>query len=83
MADKVKLGERYRDTVSGWEGIATARYEYMNGCVRIEISHKDKDGKPEAFAFDIQQIELVKGDKITPTPRATGGPRTSAPVAQR
>lgn len=80
MGDKIKLGERYRDTVSGWEGIATARYEYMNGCVRIEISAKDKDGKPEGFVFDHQQIEAAKGDTVKVERRATGGPQTNTPA---
>lgn len=82
MAKTVKLGDKYRDKVSGWEGVATARYEYMNGCVRIEISHHDKDGKPESFVFDIQQIEAVKAEPVKVLRRATGGPRDSTPVAR-
>jgi len=79
----VILGERYRDVVSGWEGVATARYEYMNGCVRIEISGADKDGKPEGFVFDIQQIEAVEAPAVPATPVATvGGPRSHRPVSR-
>ena len=29
----VKLGEVYKDKVSGFEGTATCRTEYLNGCI--------------------------------------------------
>lgn len=77
----LELGKKARDTVSGWEGILTARYEYMNGCVRYEISAKDENGKPEAFAFDEQQIVMVEAPPVEREPaRRTGGPRDNTPV---
>jgi len=40
-------GSRVRDTVTGFEGIATGRTVWMNGCVRISIEPTElKDGKP-------------------------------------
>jgi hypothetical protein len=80
---EIEVGARYRDTVSGWEGVATAVYFYMNGCVRVEISHRDKDGKPEGYVFDEQQVEAVASKKPAakkPAKAAVGGPRDSAPV---
>lgn len=76
----VVLGDRYRDRVSGWEGTATARYEYLNGCVRIELSAADKDGKPESFVFDVQQIEPVDEPPVVVKAGRTGGPRDNRPV---
>lgn len=82
-AEDVVLGARHRDTVSGWEGVATARYHYMNGCVRIELSASDKDGKPEGFVFDVQQVEPVGPPPAdAPAAASTGGPRDSRPVAR-
>lgn len=84
----IELGSKARDTVSGWEGVVTARYEYLNGCERYEIGGADKDGKPETFVFDVQQIEVldVPAERFTRTPEpvraATGGPRTSTPVGR-
>lgn len=76
-----KLGEKARDTVSGWVGVATARYEYLNGCVRWEIAAHDKDGYPKAFVFDEQQLERVEAEPIVRAKRRfTGGPRDSTPV---
>jgi len=79
----MKLGDKCRDVISGWEGIATGRYEYLNGCVRWEISAADKDGKPEGFVFDEQQIMVVTEmtGRVASTP-PTGGPRSNRPVSR-
>lgn len=77
--NKIKLGDRGRDTVSGWEGVATARYEYMNGCVRWELSGKDENGHPKGFVFDEEQLEAVEEAGRPVGPRS-GGARGSAPV---
>ena len=43
----IKLGSKVRDSITGLEGIATARTEYLYGCVRITITPTElKDGKP-------------------------------------
>jgi hypothetical protein len=80
----VVLGARYRDKVSGWAGIATARYEYLNGCRRIELGGHDEHGKPDAHVFDVQQLEFidagVTAEEVPLPSRFTGGPRDSAPV---
>lgn len=86
MSHTFELGSSARDIVSGWAGTITARYEYLNGCERYEISGKDKDGKPEAYVFDAQQVEVTKAPdaKLTrkPEPARVGGPRGSAPVSR-
>jgi hypothetical protein len=51
----------------------------MNGCVRIELSGADKDGKPDGYVVDIQQIEEVEGG-VDVAPRETGGARSNRPV---
>lgn len=72
-ASKLSLGSKVRDTVSGWEGIATSKTEWMNGCVRIGVDGADKDGAPKAYTFDVEQIELVEAKKVKRT--FTGGDR--------
>lgn len=80
---KFELGAKARDVVSGWEGIITAEYRYMNGCLRYEISGADKEGKPEGFVFDSQQIESLAPPMLaTAPPVPTGGPRDNRPVAR-
>lgn len=74
----IELGKKYKDTVSGWEGIATLRLEFLNGCIRYELSGKDKDGAPQGHVFDEEQLLLVE-DELAPlvvaTPTRTGGDR--------
>lgn len=80
---KFALGEKVKDIVTGFSGIATSRVEYLNGCVQYCVSPPiDGDGKEVApLYFDEGQLRKVgKGvlEKITSKPR--GGPRGSAPV---
>lgn len=82
--DEIKLGDKVRDKVTGFEGIATSRTEYLNGCFQIEITPKmkKKDAiKPEdlvGMAIDEQQLERVGNGINTPEKKviktSTGGP---------
>lgn len=80
----VKVGDRVKDQITGFTGIATARYEYLYGCVRINVqSEKLKDGKVEdGFTFDEDQLQVVKAGAVTGVPAkskpTTGGPRSIA-----
>lgn len=71
----IQLGERYRDTITGFEGVATARFEYLHGCVRWNLTGV-VNGEPKDFSFDEPQLEPVP--TVTPT-RTTGGPRPTPP----
>lgn len=80
----IKLGSKVRDTISGYEGIATARTEYLYGCVRITIESQTlKDGKPvEAAWFDEQRVEVLEegAPVVQPTSSAkAGGPQNDPP----
>lgn len=72
----IGLGDKVRDSISGFEGVVVAKHEYLNGCVRVSIQPQAlHEGKPvEDFAFDVEQIEVLE----TAAPRTTepsGGPR--------
>jgi hypothetical protein len=59
----IELGSRVRDAITGFEGIATSRAEFLYGCVRygIESESLDKDDKPmEAQFFDEYRIEVLE-----------------------
>lgn len=74
---RVQLGDRCKDSVTGFEGICVARTEWLNGCWRITIQSEklDKDGKPqEGHTFDEPQLVITKARKVEPGPRDTGGP---------
>ena len=72
------MGAEYRDKVTGYTGIATARWDFLGGCTRIHLRTKvKKDGTlPEPLAIPIERAELVKPvpkeEAVKPT--KTGGP---------
>lgn len=76
---EIELGMKVRDRISGIEGIATARTEFINGCVRISVQPKvDKKTNtlPAEVWFDDKQLEITgKGVKIQS--KQTGGPTSS------
>ena len=77
---EIKLGNKVRDKVTGYEGVATARVEYLNGCVQFCVKPRvGSDGKmPDHEYIDVQQLEVVsQGETITPS--KTGGPQRDCP----
>jgi hypothetical protein len=63
----VELGQKVRDKVSGFEGIAVCRHIYLEGCERISVQPLvDKEGKlPEAATFDEPQLEVIEDTEIS------------------
>lgn len=77
---KVELGDTVRDRVTGFEGTATSRVEYLTGCIQFGVLPKvGADSKyPDVIYIDEQRIEIVgKNPRISARP--TGGPQTDAP----
>lgn len=76
---KIKLGQKVRDTLTGLEGTAISRTEWLYGCVRVAVQCEGgKDGLPfDAFVVDEPQLEVVKPPKKVATPRvfSRAGPR--------
>lgn len=72
----IYLGDKVRDKVSGFEGIAVTRHTYLNGCNRISVQPAiDKDGKlPEYEAFDEPQLEVIESMAVEGDDGHTGGP---------
>ena len=71
----IKLGQKVRDTVSGFEGIAECRTEWRFGCSRIGIRPQklDEKGVPmETVHFDEPQVEVVEDTPDPKTKRAYG-----------
>ncbi len=74
----INLGDKVKDSISGFAGIVTGYYTYLNGCVRLQIEPDklDKEGKPiDARIFDMEQLVLVKAAKSRAVERK-GGPRS-------
>ncbi len=82
----MKLGTRVRDSITGLEGVAIARTEWLYGCVRIGVQPTElRDGKPaEQVWFDEAQLEPIAFQEPPPQSPSgtTGGPRREPKAAR-
>lgn len=72
----INLGDKVKDSVTGFKGIAVARTNWLHGCDRITIQPEgvDKDGKLfETFSFDEPQLIILKVKKVKKGSNKTGG----------
>lgn len=67
----VKLGTKVKDSITGFVGFATARCEYINGCVQFEITPEElKDGIPQKeYWLDEQRVESIEEEVTKKPPR--------------
>ena len=87
----VELGDKVKDVVTSFTGIAVAKTTWLHGCDRIVIQPDklDKDGKvQENAAFDAPQVVVVKKKAVSRTPvtapaRERGGPRDDKAATRR
>jgi hypothetical protein len=70
----IELGDRVKDRLTGFEGIAIAITEWLYNCRRITVqpTDLDKDGAvAKAESFDEDQVEIVaKGALVAKVPRS-------------
>lgn len=76
---EINLGQEVTCKVTGFKGIATAKVEYLNGCVQYCVKPKTKDNTmPEGQYIDVQQLEVTgKGIKVNKAD--TGGDNMEIP----
>jgi hypothetical protein len=75
----IKLGQEVRDVVTGFEGIATSKVEYINGCVQFGVQPKAADGKfPESVYLDHQRLQVMGDGPVMPS-SDTGGVMRDVP----
>lgn len=73
---EIQLGDKIRDKVTGFEGIAVCHSRWLSGCDRWTIQAPAKDGKiPDLASFDVDCLEVTKRAAVKTTPKETGGPR--------
>lgn len=73
----IKLGDRVKDSISGFKGIAYGRTDWLNGCSRIGIAPEKltKEGKQiDIEWFDINQVKVVKTKQALAQKKERGGP---------
>jgi hypothetical protein len=76
--DSIELGEKYRDSITGFEGTATGLTVYLYGCRRVMLEG-GKDGEPKTEWFDEQRLVRVTTDQPVESAATTGGPGRVAP----
>jgi len=79
---KVKMGQKCRDKVTGFEGVVVAIHEYLYGCRRISLQPESKNGEWKgSVAFDEPGLEVLDSVKLKASKeeRETGGPNKYMP----
>lgn len=62
------LGKKAKSKVSGFEGVVTARCEYLYTPARVCLTGKSENGKaPEDYWTEEADIEIVDNDDIEGT----------------
>jgi len=68
-----KLGDKVKDSITGFDGVAVGRAEYLYGCVRVLVESSElKDGQPIDCWFDEQRLTDKSNAKA-------GGPQSTPP----
>jgi hypothetical protein len=60
MSFNTELATKVRDKVTGYEGVATARSEFLDGARRVMIERVTADGKHEETWFDDARLETIE-----------------------
>ena len=81
----IQLGDRVKDSISGFMGIAQGHALYRFGCAQFLVTPdklKEDGSTLDSAWFDEQRIVLV--DKLAPATPAplSGGPQTHAPAGR-
>jgi len=74
----IVLGDKVKDIITEFEGIATARAEYLNGCVQylLQPKYDKKNNKiPEPEWIDEQQLKVINPKPKQQTTSTGGGVR--------
>ena len=72
----IKLGDKVKDSVTGFTGIAIGRTTWLHGCDRITVQPEgvNKEGKIyENNGFDEPQLIVLKVKKVKEGNHKTGG----------
>lgn len=57
----IELGRKYKDKITGFEGVAIGHVKYLTGCNQTLLSPETDDvrKKPEAEWLDDQRLEML------------------------
>lgn len=70
----IVLGQVYKDSITGFEGVAIARTDWIYGCQRVTLQPqklKEDGGVQKSEVFDVGQLVGVDPNDLPPAgPRA-------------
>lgn len=77
------LGQKVKDKITGFEGIATSHVKYLTGCDQYGVTPQIKDGKIECTEyFDYRRLEVtgegIAMEEVTEQ-NNPGGPNRECP----
>ncbi len=77
-----ELGKKYKDRISGFEGVAVGYVEYLTGCHQVLLSRAvNDDGSINTTWFDIDRVEELSEPKVVlPTRADRPGGDMPAPI---
>ncbi len=80
--DRVPLGSKVKDKITGFTGIVVGLVEYISGCNQVLVSPPvDKEGKHvDSHWFDVQRLEIQDEPKVVLDNGDTPGFDMAAPV---
>ena len=86
MKTEIKLGDKVKCKITGFVGIATARTEFLNGCIQYMVTGKvGKDNKMvlDDAQIDEQSLEVVKPKRKKKIKKESNGGLTRIAFKQR
>lgn len=61
IMNKIKLGDKVRSTVSGFQGIVTAKCEYLHDATRYAVTaSKPVNGEVKTEWFAASELEVIE-----------------------
>lgn len=62
---QIKLGQKVKDVVTGFEGTATGRAEYLATVPRVQVVRQHTDGRMQEEWLDEGRLEVTSPDVVT------------------
>jgi hypothetical protein len=86
---EIELGDRVRDLITGYEGIAVAKTVFINGCVQFSVAKQLKKGEkldPNVIGepqIDSKSLKIVKKKAVDLEPKVKKEKKTFSGGATR
>lgn len=64
---RIELGDKVRDVVTGFEGIAIGEHQWLTGCrsISVQPGKISEDGKlSEATGFDEHRLQIIQKSAV-------------------